>query len=89
LKNTWSNRRFVRLGAQLYDKNRNLVDLNYARAFLKGNLAKKEEDILTITLPPLPGPGDYFLKFDMVTEGIDWFQSGGSPVAWKPFKVGS
>ena len=28
-----------------------------------------------------------FLKFDMVSEGIDWFESGGSPVAWKAFSV--
>jgi hypothetical protein len=87
LKTTWSNRRFVRLGAQLYDKNRNLLDLNYARAFLNRHLPAKEKEVLTITLPPLSEPGDYFLKFDMVSEGIDWFEAGGSPVAWKAFTV--
>lgn len=87
LKVTWSGRRLVRLGAQLYDKNRNLVDLNYARTFLNRDLADKENDVLTITLPPISQPGDYFLKFDMVSEGNDWFESGGSPVVWVPFQV--
>lgn len=87
LKTSWSGRRFIRLGAQLYDKKKNLVDLNYARAFLKKNLSEKEKDILMITLPPLSEPGIYFLKFDMVSEGNDWFESGGSPVTWQTFKV--
>ncbi len=86
-KVTWSGRRLVRLGAQLYDKNRNLVDLNYARAFLNKDLAAKEKDLLVITLPSLPRAGEYFLKFDMVSEGNAWFESGGSPVVWKPFRV--
>jgi hypothetical protein len=86
-KVTWSGRRLVRLGAQLYDREKNLVDLNYARIFLNRDLAHKESDRLTITLPPLAEPRDYFLKFDMVSEGNDWFESGGSPVVWVPFQV--
>jgi MoaA/NifB/PqqE/SkfB family radical SAM enzyme len=88
-KVTWSGRRLVRLGAQLYDTNKYLKDLNYARAFLNRDLAHKENDVLTITLPPIPEPGDYLLKFDMVSEGIDWFESAGSPVKWTPLRVHS
>jgi hypothetical protein len=86
-KVTWSGRRLVRLGAQLYDKNLNLVDLNYARVFLNKDLADKEKGLLVLTLPTLSQPGEYFLKFDMVSEGNAWFESGGSPVVWKPFRV--
>ena len=86
-KVTWSGRRLVRLGAQLYDHQKNLVELNYARAFLNRDLAGQEKDELTITLPSLAEPGDYFLKFDMVSEGNDWFESGGSPVVWVPFWI--
>ncbi|MCX6583318.1 MAG: radical SAM protein [Candidatus Aminicenantes bacterium] len=84
-KSTWSGRRYVRLGVQLYDKNKNLLDANYSRAFLNRDLAHKEKDVLTIALPPIKEPGDYFLKFDMVLEFRDWcawFESGGSPAVW-------
>lgn len=86
---THSGRRIVRLGAQLHDRDKNLLELNYARAFLKRTLAGGEKDTIRIELPPLTAPGDYWLKFDMVCEGIDWFESGGSPVAWTPLKVKS
>jgi hypothetical protein len=89
-KTTWSGRRYVRLGVQLYDKNKNLVDVNYSRAFLNKDLAHKEKDVLTIALAPIPGPGDYFLKFDMELEygaWAAWFEPGGSPVAWKPLRA--
>lgn len=89
-KTTWSGRRYVRLGVQLYDKNKNLVDLHYSRVFLNKDVAHKEKDILTVPLPPIAKPGDYFLKFDMVLEYKDWeawFETGGSPVVWKSFNV--
>lgn len=86
-KATWSGRRWVRLGAQWHDVNKNLLDLNYARTFLNHDLTYRKKDILTITLPPLTQPGEYWLKFDMVSEGNDWFENGGSPVVWVPLVV--
>ena len=32
-----------------------------------------------IELPALPTPGRYALKFDLVNEGVDWFERCGSP----------
>ena len=32
-------------------------------------------------------PGKYMLKFDLVSEGIDWFEASGSPTTPKPFVV--
>ncbi len=84
---TYSGRRLVRLGAQLFDKDRKLANLNFARAFLPRPLRGGESEIIGIELPPLAAPGDFWLKFDMVSEGIDWFESGGSPVTWIPFRV--
>ena len=75
-------RRTVRLGAQLHDGNRNMIDRDYARAFLPHDLAGNAAVDIDIELPALETPGDYTLKFDMACEGIDWFESGGSPVAW-------
>jgi hypothetical protein len=32
-------------------------------------------------------PGNYVLKFDLVSEGIDWFENNGSPTTLKPLVV--
>ena len=83
---TFSGRRLVRLGAQLFDQNRNLAELNFARAFLPHSLAGGESARIRLELP-LPAAGEYWLKLDMVSEGIDWFENGGSGVIWRRFSV--
>ena len=40
----------------------------------------------TVCAAPLE-PGDYFLKFDMVAEGVTWFEMAGSSPLIKPFRV--
>jgi hypothetical protein len=87
LSKTFSGRRFVRLGAQLFDENKSLINLNYARASLPHKLNGGESEELKIELSPLKESGDYWLKFDMVSEHIDWFESAGSKVLWKKFKI--
>jgi hypothetical protein len=82
---TYSGRRLVRIGAQLHDQEKNLIDLNYARAFLPHDVGRKEKVTIQIELPPVELPGEYWLKFDMVSEGIDWFESAGSKVLWKKY----
>ena len=84
---SFSGRRWVRLGAQLHDKDKKLLDLNYARAFLPRSLGKGDKAIVAIELPAVHDAGQYWLKFDMVSEGVDWFENGGSPVVWLPFTV--
>ena len=83
----YSGRRWVRLGAQLHDREKRLLDLNYARAFLPRPLGRDESAVVTIELPAVERAGDYWLKLDMVSEGADWFENGGSPVVWLPFAV--
>jgi hypothetical protein len=83
---TFSGRRLVRLGAQLFDQNRNLAELNFARAFLPHPLAGGESARIRLELPPA-ATGEYWLKIDMVSEGIDWFENGGSGVIWRRFSV--
>ena len=65
------------------------MDLNYARAFLNHDIFHGEKDVIEICLPALSQAGEYWLKFDMVSEGIDWFESGGSHVVWHEFRVGA
>ena len=87
ITHSFSGRRWVRLGAQLYDAERRLLDLNFARAFLPRPLAAGECALVKMELPAIGRSGDYWLKLDMVSEGADWFENGGSTVAWLPFKV--
>ncbi|MDD8026086.1 MAG: radical SAM protein [Acidobacteriota bacterium] len=85
---TSSGRRLVRLGAQLHDAEKRLLDRDFARAFLPRDVRGGESLEMTIEIPPPPSLGAYFLKFDLVSEGIDWFENGGSPIAWRELIVG-
>ncbi|HEX9365509.1 MAG TPA: hypothetical protein VF921_02720 [Vicinamibacterales bacterium] len=42
---------------------------------------------IPITVKAPDTPGRYLLKFDLVSEGIDWFEKSGSPTTLKPFVV--
>ena len=84
---THSGRRLIRLGAQLFDKDRTLVELNYARAFLPHPLSANQSETINIELPALNRTGEFWLKFDMVSEGVDWFEPAGSKVIWARFMV--
>ena len=60
-----------------------MTNRDHARAWLSGHL----DPGATMELPievPLPGqPGRYRLKFDLVSEGIDWFEACGSETTTK------
>jgi hypothetical protein len=87
LNHTFSGRRLVRLGAQLFSNDRELINLNFARSPINKPLKRGEVQVIEMVLPPINKPGDYWIKFDMVSEGIDWFESGGSPVIWEKLSV--
>jgi hypothetical protein len=40
-----------------------------------------------IEIPALPERGRYALKFDLVSEGIDWFERCGSRTTTRPLVV--
>jgi len=84
---TPAGRRTVRLGAQLYDDQKELVNRDFARVFLPHDLTGSMKTTVLISLPPVDQPGDYWLKFDMVSEGIDWFESAGSQPVWRRFRI--
>jgi len=87
LARSYSGRRFVTLGAQLFDDRKNLIELNFARASLFHDVENGKSAEIKIELPAPKKPGNYWLKFDMVSEHIDWFESAGSKVLWKKFRV--
>jgi hypothetical protein len=80
-------RRLVRLGAQLCAVDGTLIDRDYERAWLPGHLQPGATMEIPVTLKAPETPGRYKLKFDLVSEGIDWFEQSGSQTTVKDFIV--
>jgi hypothetical protein len=80
-------RRLVRLGAQLCSADGTLINRDYARAWLPHHLEGGQEIDLAIEVPAPDTPGRYQLKFDLVCEGIDWFETSGSETTTRSLLV--
>jgi hypothetical protein len=70
----------------LLDGDRMLRDRDFARASLPATIDAGEWQDLRLEIPPLT-PGRYHLKFDLVSEGIDWFESCGSEVTLRELRI--
>jgi len=71
-------RRLVRLGAQLCAADGTMINRDFARAWLPQALGPGEQADIAIEIPAPAERGRYALKFDLVSEGIDWFEKCGS-----------
>jgi hypothetical protein len=80
-------RRLVRLGAQLCGPDGAVINRDYERAWLPGTLAGGASTKVPLTFTAPQRPGRYALKFDLVAEGIDWFEACGSPTTTKTLFV--
>jgi hypothetical protein len=80
-------RRLVRLGAQLCGHDGALIDRDFARAWLPATLDPGSAADVPIELTAPEAPGRYVLKFDLVSEGIDWFEACGSQTTVKELVV--
>jgi MoaA/NifB/PqqE/SkfB family radical SAM enzyme len=80
-------RRLVNLGAQLCAADGTLLALDHARAHLPATLPPRSAADVPIVVPAPARPGRYLLKFDLVCEGVDWFERCGSPTTIKPLYV--
>jgi hypothetical protein len=80
-------RRLVRLGAQLCAPDGTVIDRDYARAWLPQALGPGDRTDIAIEIPAPEEPGRYALKFDLVSEGIDWFERCGSPTTTRSLWV--
>jgi hypothetical protein len=80
-------RRLVRLGAQLCDPHGLLINRDFARGELTSALGAGETTDVHVRLPPIPQAGRYAIKFDLVYEGVDWFERCGSPTTVTPLWV--
>jgi hypothetical protein len=76
-------RRLVRLGAQLCDATGTVTSRDHARAWLPDHLEPGATTDVRIEVPAPEQPGRYRLKFDLVSEGIDWFERCGSETTTK------
>jgi hypothetical protein len=77
----------VRLGIQLLDADRRVIAKDYARADLTADVAPGASQTLTITFRSPDREGHFNLKFDMIAEGVTWFEPTGSPVEVRPLRV--
>ena len=80
-------RRLVRLGAQLCTEDGTLLNRDFARAWLPATLGPGTRADVAIEIPAPEQPGRYALKFDLVSEGIDWFEKCGSPTTMRALWV--
>jgi hypothetical protein len=80
-------RRLVRLGAQLCARDGTLLNRDFERAWLPHAIEPGHSVPVPMTVTAPPAPGRYALKFDLVSEGIDWFEQCGSPTTTKPLIV--
>ena len=80
-------RRLVRVGAQLCARDGSLVNRDYERAWLPETLSPSASVNVPMTLTAPQQKGRYNLKFDLVSEGIDWFEACGSQTTMKALLV--
>ena len=64
-----------------------MLNRDYERAWLPHHLEPGATATIDMTITPPAAPGRYTLKFDLVSEGIDWFESCGSRTTSKALLV--
>ena len=69
---------FVRLGVQLLDAERKVLNMEFARVRLTGPVAPGAALDLDFTFDLPDAATPYVLKLDLVDEGICWFEDAGS-----------
>lgn len=67
----------VRLGSHLYSAAGDLIEIDYSRHDLPAPVEPGQRITMTARVP-LPEAGSYRLAFDLVAEGITWFENLGS-----------
>jgi hypothetical protein len=63
------------------------VNRDYERAWLPETLLPGGTAEIAMSIAAPEKPGRYALKFDLVSEGIDWFEACGSPTTTKTLIV--
>jgi ubiquinone/menaquinone biosynthesis C-methylase UbiE len=77
----------VTLGLKVYRAGGELVREDLGRTRLDGDVPPGAERELTVEVAGALPPGRYDLKYDMVVEGVTWFELHGSPCAVRTLEV--
>ena len=67
----------VNLGVHLRARDGSPVSVDLARVRLEGTTAPGRTQTIAFAIAA-PDPGDYLLEFDLVSEGVGWFEMNGS-----------
>lgn len=78
---------FLRLGVQLLDRERRLVNRDFHREALPDRVAPGQTRELQFSCPAPDEPGVYHLKLDMVVEGVAWLEPQGAGTALHVIRV--
>lgn len=78
---------YVRLGVQLLDAERRLVNKDFHREALAGPVSAGSRVDCDFVCPAPSAPGTYYLKLDVVVEGITWMEVEGSEIAMGSVQV--
>jgi len=77
----------VRLGIQLLDADGRVIGRDFARCALPADIHPGESQSMRAAFAAPAEAGDYQLKFDLVAEGVTWFEPTGTKVAVRPLRV--
>jgi hypothetical protein len=77
----------VALGVQLMDQSARMVSRDYHRVTLPHAVAPGQAVTMAFTFPAPREPGTYVLTFDLVVEGVTWFETTGSTPVSNPLNV--
>ena len=67
----------VNLGVHLRARDGSPVSVDFARVRLAGTTTPGHTQSVTFAIAP-PDAGDYLMEFDLVSEGVGWFEMNGS-----------
>ncbi|HTK98737.1 MAG TPA: hypothetical protein VL379_11965, partial [Pseudomonadales bacterium] len=68
----------VNLGVHLRRRDGQPIALDFARIAIDGTTPPGDTRTVEFAVAP-PQPGEYLLEFDLVSEGVGWFEMNGSP----------
>jgi SAM-dependent methyltransferase len=77
----------VTLGVQLLDNEQRLLTRDHYRVALPHDVGPGESVTLIFDCPAPAAHGRYHLKFDLVAEGVTWFEAAGSHAVWQQFST--
>jgi hypothetical protein len=78
---------YVRVGIQLLDSGSQVIARDFARASLNADVPPGSAQRVTVAFAAPDTPGDFRLKFDLVAEGVAWFEPTGTVAPIRPLHV--